>query len=325
MIKYTPLLITLCSPAAFASDVLIPQRADPWVLKVDHNYYFTASVPEFDRIELRQASSVAGLGEAEAVTVWEKNETGLMSEHIWAPEIHQIDGEWYIYFAAGTEQHPFAIRTYVLHNSHSDPLAGTWNELGPLETEWDTFNLDTTHFQHQDTNYLVWAQQHPDHDYNSALFIAELLSPTQIGPQTKLSEPEFDWEIQGYAVNEGAAVLHRNGKLFMTYSASATDANYAMGLLWADEDADLLDPESWNKLPEPVFYTNSSLNRYGPGHNSFTVDEEGRDLLVYHARSYREIQGNALQDPNRDTRVRVIKWDENGFPDFAQDKPDIQF
>lgn len=324
MTKYIMLLIILCAPTAVSADVLIPQRADPWVLKVGQDYYFTASVPAFDRIELRHAPSVAGLADAAAVTVWEKKTTGVMSANIWAPEIHRIDGEWYIYFAAGNDQQPFAIRTYVLHNSNADPLSGTWEELGALETAWDTFNLDATHFHHQGTNYLVWAQQHPEHDYNSALFIAELLSPTEVGPQTKISEPAYEWETQGYAVNEGAAVLNRHGRIFMTFSASATDANYAMGLLWADEEADLLDPASWHKLPEPVLYTNEALKRFGPGHNSFTVDREGRDLVVYHARTYAEIEGNSLHDPNRDTRVRILRWDDEGFPDFAQEEPDLQ-
>ena len=62
------------------------------------------------------------------------------------------------------------------------------------------------------------------------------------GEQVCISVPEYDWEKIGYLVNEGAAVLKRNGRIFMTYSASATDHNYAMGLLTADEDSDLLDP-----------------------------------------------------------------------------------
>ncbi|RUO32444.1 family 43 glycosylhydrolase [Aliidiomarina soli] len=324
MIKYLTLMCLLCSPLFASAEVLIPQRADPWLLKVDDSYYFTASVPEFNRIELRRADSVVGLADAEVVTIWEQREDGEMSANIWAPEIHRIDDAWYIYFAAGRTDAPFAIRTYVLENTSEDPLSGEWQELGQLETAWDTFTLDTTHFRHQGTNYLVWAQQHPEHDYNSALFIAELLSPTRVGPQTKISEPEFDWETQGYAVNEGAAALIRHGRVMLSFSASATDANYAMGLLWADADADLLDADNWHKSAQPVFYTNADLERYGPGHNSFTVDEQGRDLMVYHARSYREIEGNSLHDPNRDSRVRLIQWDDEGFPDFAQQEPDLK-
>ena len=36
-------------------------------------------------------------------------------------------------------------------------------------------------------------------------------------------------------------------KIFIAYSASATDHNYCMGLLTVDENADLLDPNSWVK------------------------------------------------------------------------------
>ncbi|HXV97228.1 MAG TPA: hypothetical protein VEC93_02315, partial [Anaerolineae bacterium] len=42
---------------------IIKQRADPWVYKhSDGYYYFTASVPEYDRIELRRATTIQGLG-----------------------------------------------------------------------------------------------------------------------------------------------------------------------------------------------------------------------------------------------------------------------
>ncbi len=127
----------------------------------------------------------------------------------------------------------------------------------------------------------------------------------------------LDWERLGYKVNEGAAVIIRNGKVFLTYSASATDHRYAMGLLWADGDADLMDPASWHKLPEPVFISDESLGRYGPGHNSFTIAEDGKtDLMIYHGRDYLDLQGTPLTDANRHARARVLQWDENGFPDF---------
>ena len=38
---------------------------------------------------------------------------------------------------------------------------------------------------------------------------------------------------------------------------------------------------------------------------------------MYHARSYKEIEGNPLYDPNRHTRVKVINWKEDGTPDFG--------
>lgn len=59
--------------------------------------------------------------------------------------------------------------------------------------------------------------------------------------------------MQGFKVNEGPAVLVRNGKVIVTYSASDTGWRYCMGMLWADENSDLLDIKSWHKSDKPVF------------------------------------------------------------------------
>ncbi len=75
---------------------------------------FTASVPAYDRIILRRADSLAGLAGAVENTVWTKHKSGIMSEHIWAPELHYLDGKWYLYFAAGEAEDIWAIRPFVL-------------------------------------------------------------------------------------------------------------------------------------------------------------------------------------------------------------------
>lgn len=55
-----------------------------------------------------------------------------MSEHIWAPELHYLDGKWYIYFAGGDKDDVWAIRPYVLECADADPLIGTWTEKGKM-------------------------------------------------------------------------------------------------------------------------------------------------------------------------------------------------
>ncbi|GFR39512.1 hypothetical protein PRECH8_28080 [Insulibacter thermoxylanivorax] len=102
---------------------LIEQRADPYVLKhTDGYYYFTASVPEYDRIILRRAKTIAGLAAAEEKVIWRKHDQGEMGSHIRAPELHYIDGRWYIYFAAGTAEDKWHIRPYVLECVDENPL-----------------------------------------------------------------------------------------------------------------------------------------------------------------------------------------------------------
>jgi len=304
---------------------LIEQRADPWCMQhTDGRYYFTATVPEYDRIELRSASTIAGLSDADVKTIWHKHEKGPMSWHIWAPEIHYIDGAWYIYFAAGRAEDIWAIRIYVLECTDPDPLTGKWTEKGQLKTNWESFSLDATTFEHMGMRYLVWAQKDPKIRGNTNLYIAKMDSPWSItGRQVMITKPQYGWEQVGFWVNEGPAVLVRDGRIFISYSASATDHNYCMGLLTANESSNLLDPASWSKAPLPVFKSSLSNKQYGPGHNSFTVAEDGKtDMLFYHARNYRDIKGDPLKNPDRHTRVQRLSWKQDGTPDFGEPVPD---
>ena len=134
-----------------------------------------------------------------------------------------------------------------------------------------------------------------------------------------ISRPTASWETAGgQTVNEGPAVIQRGGQVFMTFSASATDANYCMGLLTASASADLLSASSWAKTAHPVFASYAATSQYGPGHNQFTVSEDGKsDILVYHDRGYKDLSGDPLRDPNRRTRVQKIYWKADGTPDFA--------
>ena len=297
---------------------LIPQRADPFVYR-HHNgmYYFTASVPAFDLIELRCAPTLEGLAQAEPKVIWRRHESGPMSLNIWAPEIHYVCGRWYVYFAASAEGQRH--RTYALENPCEDPMQGEFTEKGQINTGWESFTLDSTVFTCRGQDYFVWAQQEPGViPGNSNLYIAKMLDGLTLQlPAVRLSVPEYDWECQGYLVNEGPSVLEHNGTLYMTYSGSATDERYAMGLLTACAESDLLDPASWHKSPVPVMVTEAERGLFGPGHNSFTRDENGRDVLVFHARPYPGFKGTPLSDPNRHCFLRYVKYDENDRPVFA--------
>ncbi len=276
---------------------IVEQRADPWVYKhTDGFYYFTALVPGYDRIEVRRSHTIEGLAEADPVVVWRQHDSGIMSANIWAPEIHYIDGKWYIYFAAARKDAIFAHRMYVLENQSENPLVGSWIEKGQVLTEWESFSLDATTFEQKGTRYYVWAQKDPNIEGSTNLYIAKMANPWTIeGPQVMITTPEFGWEKAGFWVNEGPAVLKRNGRIFLTYSASATDANYCMGMLTADENRNLLNPKSWSKSKLPVLQTNVKRKEFGPGHNSFTTTgDENTDILIYHARNYQDIQGNPL-------------------------------
>ena len=303
----------------------ILQRADPYVIRhTDGWYYFTGSVPAYDCIGLRRARTLAELPEAEEVIVWRKHENGPMSEHIWAPELHYLNGKWYLYFAAGEKEDIWKIRPYVLECCGQDPLADPWEEKGKMqradgdEFSFEAFSLDATVFEDKGRYYYVWAEKVGVGKQISNLYIAEMEHPYKLKTvQVLLTTPDYDWERVGFWVNEGPGMIKRGNRLFLTYSASETGAAYCVGMLSAESGSDLLDPLSWKKERYPVLKTSEKHEIFGPGHNSFTKDEEGSDIMVYHARKEARITGNPLYNPNRHAHLMKVQWDENDFPLFS--------
>ncbi len=121
----------------------IAGRADPYVLRAeDGSYYFTASLPAFDSIALRHAAHLRDLPKAKEQVIWRKHGSGPMSFNIWAPELHFLDGAWYLYFAASDKDDIWQLRPYVLTCRDADPVTGTWEECGQMQcAEEDPFSF----------------------------------------------------------------------------------------------------------------------------------------------------------------------------------------
>lgn len=322
--------------AADYANPLIKERADPYVVRGENgSYYFTASYPAYgnvnkgyDRIILRESKTVAGLASAEEKTIWQAHASGIMAKHIWAPEMHNIGGKWYIFFAAGSSSDIWAIRPYVLQ-CDGDPMTGKWTECGQMQAasgdtdSFRSFSLDMTYFENGGKHYVIWAEIKGD----SSLFMAEI-NPAEpwklISKPILLTKPEYSWELVNHRVNEGAAVLKTGGKVYVFFSASGTGSEYCVGRMWADENADLMNTASWHKEKNAVLSTSDLDGESGPGHNSFVTDENGNLLIVYHARPSSHdsktcgtYASDPLYDPCRHTRIRQVYIDADGVPNIA--------
>lgn len=322
----------------------ILHRADPFIYKhTDGMYYFTASYTDMEHnlegkyqylyIILRRSATLGGLadgsGAYEEKVVYERKPIAgsTLSPHIWAPEIHYIEGNWYIYYTTTiSDESSWRIRPHCLECRDRDPLCGTWELKGPVVTEvkddiaFTDFSLDHTHFEHKGKHYFLWAQKTNN---TSDIFIAQLSNPwTLCTPAVRLSHPEYAWELHGFPVDEGPGVIKHGNKIFLTFSGSGTDALYCVGLLYAEETADLLDAASWKKLPYPVFQSSRATGQFGLGHNSFTrSDDDTEDLIIYHGRQEErylaEEDYQPLYDAGRNASVGKIYWDEDGMPNFS--------
>lgn len=318
------------------TDIFIKDRADPYITKgSDGYYYFTASYPMYgkddkegyDRIILRRAETIDSLKNAEEKVIWDEKESKTAFRFIWAPEIHEINGKWYVLFAAsGSENNVWDIDCHIIMCESKDPYNDPWTDKGKFtacegdEFSFRGFSLDMTHFECNGKHYAAWAQK----GGNSNVYLAQI-NPDEpwktITPAMLLTRPEFDWERVRIPVNEGPAAMIHNGKIFLAFSASATGPEYCIGLMYADESSDLLDINNWTKLPSPLLTSDDLIGEYGPGHNSFVKDENGDWIFVYHSRDEKCFKGecgysqhDSLYDPCRSARKRRVLWGADGMP-----------
>lgn len=318
------------------TDIFIKNRADPFITKgSDGLYYFTASYPMYgkndtdgyDRIILRKSETIDGLAQAEEKIIWHEINSDTSFRFIWAPEIHEINGKWYVLFAAsGSKNNVWDNDCHIIMCNGNDPYNDSWTDKGKFIAcdgdgfSFRGFSLDMTHFECGGTHYVAWAQN----GGNSNVYLASVdpESPWKTTcPAILLTKPEYDWERVRIPVNEGPAAMIHNGKVFLTFSASATGPEYCIGLMYADENADLTDITNWTKLDTPLLTSDDLDGEYGPGHNSFVKDENGDWVFVYHSRDEKCYKGecgysqnDSLYDPCRSARKRKVLWDKNGFP-----------
>jgi GH43 family beta-xylosidase len=296
------------------SNVLLPAGADPWVARGDDGTYYLL-ITTAQNITLRRAPTLAGLGAGEAKVVWTPPADGPYSKSLWAPELHRLDGKWYVYFAADdgrNETH----RLYVLENPGPDPFAGEFTFKGRIaDPAADKWAIDATILTVRGKRYLVWSGWAGDTDVRQDLYIAPLRNPwTLAGPRVKLTEPEHAWEKVGAppAVMEGPQALVRGDAVHLVYSASGswTDA-HCMGRLTLRPGGDPLDPAAWTKHPEPVF--RSAVGATAPGHCCFAKSPDGReDWLLYHTARF---PGAGWR---RQVRLQRFDWAADGTPAFRE-------
>lgn len=313
---------------------LIRERADPHVVEgSDGYYYFTASYPMYrendpngyDRVILRRARSIEALATAEEICIWHEKNSDESYRWVWAPEIREIEGTWYVFFTTATSPDVWSIRPRVIacNKGDRDPFKPeNWEQDGhlmePVEGDnysFKHFSLDMTHFEDGGRHYVVWAEK-PN---TSDVLIAEVdgKAPWKLKSKcTILTKPEYAWEHDGNTwVNEGPAVIKNRGKVYLAYSASAVNHTYCVGLLSANSGNNLLDIAAWKKMRYPMLSTEDlPADQNGPGHNSFTTDGYGNPVMVYHARNPKETIDGGLFDPGRHTFVKAVHFAADGVP-----------
>lgn len=287
---------------------LLPSGPDPWV--IHHGGWFYYMGTQGDRLSIRRTRDLARLATAPETTVWRPPARGPNSGAIWAPELHRIDGRWFLYYTAVDKaQDDDAHRAvFVLENTGDDPLAGRWIDRGRVNTA--RAGIDGTTFVVRGTRYFAYS---PYVGADSVIAIARMANPwTLAGAETIVARPDHAWERQGgRQILEGPAFLRGpRGDLFLAYSGSACWSDgYAVGLLRAGAGSDPLDAASWTKAPRPVLATTPAARLFAPGHNGF-YRAGGRTWIVFHANPAADMGCTGKRAPH----VREVRWTKDGRP-----------
>lgn len=291
----------------------VSDLADPRITFYNNFYYLTGTTGS--NVTIRKAATLNSLKFATGVVVFTPPSGGPCC-NFWAPELHRINNAWYVYYTAGTSADLTSQRTWVIENTSSDPVTGSWTDKGQIYHVAENFwAIDGSVFQLRDKNYFIWSGNSDASNTVQRIYIAEMSNPwTLTGPRVLLSSPEYFWE-RNDEINEGPVVVQKNGKMFLVYSASGCwSADYALGMLTMNEADDPLNTSSWTKSDHPVFVTNAAASAYGPGHNGFFLSPDGMETWnIYHATS---IEAGAC-DFTRTTRAQKMSWNADGTPDFG--------
>ena len=302
-----------------------PAGGDPWVIRHGDKYYYcysspvwffggvgVAEIPSVDKVSTEGGSQVY-------VAPAEEGADLSHSFNYWAPELHYIRGEWYIYLACddgNNENH----RMYVLKGTTQNPT-DPFEYVGQITDPTGKWAIDGTVLELNGELYFIWSGWEGDVNVAQHIYIAHMSDPCTIDSErVMLSTPQYYWEKVGEPhVNEGPTVLQHGGKTFVTYSASGswTDS-YCLGMLTLTGE-DPMDPDSWEKAKKPVFKMEQGVC-YGPGHSSFTTAVDGSVWMIYHG----NLQSGTGWE-GRSIWISPVIFDKDGNPDFGKPEREVLF
>lgn len=307
----TPVIAASPSASTYTNP-LLPSGPDPWITQVDGTYYYMHTLG--NRITLWQTDNIAKLAGARQVVVWTAPKAGPNAHSIWAPELHRIDGKWFLYYSATASGFTDDAHrgVFVLENDGADPMNTHWIDRGRINTAHA--GIDGTVFSHGGKRYFVYS---PYTESDTSLAIAEMKNPwTLTGRETLIARPDQPWEQQGdRKIVEGPEFLPGpQGDLFLTYSASACWSDgYSLGLLHAAPGADPLDATAWKKSPQPVLKSANTV--YATGHNGFFVSPDGQEnWIIYHANPGPDMKCTQQRAPH----IQRFDWSDEGWPQFGK-------
>lgn len=292
---------------------VVGNRSDPYIIKYGGAYYYTSTDGcDAGKVCVWKSSTLTGLGSATKYDVFSIPPCPAPNcVEVWAPEIHYINGTFYIYYTADSGSNS-GHRMFVLQATSSDPTgsyieANTGAAHGQLTESSGDWAIDPDVFQTADGSlYATWSGWPDSSGSEQDIYLAPMSDPLHIsGNRVLISRPTRPWEVVGGAIDEGPVGFQHGGKTFISYSGSfCGTSSYAVGLL-TNTNGDLLDPGSWTKTG-PLFKFHSGVSAPASFVPIQSLDGT-EDWFLVHSNT------NGC-DPARELRLQRLLWDTDGTP-----------
>lgn len=117
MLLFLSLLAQLClfttavRAANYTNPLKTPNGSDPFLVTTGGYYYLLTT--EWTDVQITRATTLEGLKTGETRTVW-SDTTAARCCNVWAPEVHNLNGAWYLYYTAGDSADVSAQHIHVL-------------------------------------------------------------------------------------------------------------------------------------------------------------------------------------------------------------------
>ncbi len=305
-----------CIGTATFQNPTVDVGADPSVCYYDGWYYYVTVkyVGSNQAIAISRSPNLADIASAKFVNVYVLN-TESPIQSIWAPQLKNFDGKWYLYFTGAPAE-----------NAGAQRMPYTMTALG--DTPFDGFT-DPKVFENLDTAIYSWLAPRP-FAYNGELYycgsafveasdntsanhkqkivLAKMETPTKFATAVSIIAVP-DKSFEGYDIMEGPyAVYAEDGKsLCLLYCANYADGeDYCTGLL-TFKGGDIFAMENWEKLPAPIGARDANYEIFAPGATLFAPMPDGSTYAIYHAKLH------AQNRYNRSIFIQPVGY-KNGLP-----------